>query len=246
MGWFLLLIARLGIIRLRSRDPNHSCQGSADDAQEMSGAGSSVEVNVVGPDHLVTGLRRFLEVYGTVHVESGVDVGAMLTGKGEVMVILGNDPVELHDRLVANSGSSVLVIASTPISGWAGHAMVGAHGFARERVSEGSFPLSLVDDWGMDDVMAAAFDSLPTDEGNIVVLVDLAVLDSIFEPDSHRSQPGGLDPRRLARACFLAGRHPRVSRIGLLTSGPNAQTANLAHAALSFCAGVAGRQDRPS
>jgi hypothetical protein len=204
-----------------------------------------VEVNVVGPDHLVAGLRRFLEERGTIHVETGVDVGAMLTGKGEVTVVLGDDAVGLYDRLVAGSRCSVLAIASELISGWAVQAIVGAHGFAREIAPEGSFTLALVDDWGMDDAMAAAFDSLPNDEGNIVVLVDLAVLDSIFEPDSHRSQPGGLDPRRLARGSFLAGRHPRVSRIGLLTSGPNAQTANLAHAALSFCAGVAGRQDWP-
>jgi arginase family enzyme len=154
-----------------------------------------------------------------------------------------------------DAGSALLVITPQPLEAQPPAVMVGLHGFSNQPPVEGSFPLSLIDDWGVDDVMAAAFDSLGN-QGSVAVLIDLSVLDLAFEPGSQRARPGGLDPRRLARAAYLSGRHSQVNKVGLVAAVAPIQSAldppemvsvylgphaNLAHVALSFCAGLAAR-----
>lgn len=200
---------------------------------------------------MVAGLHKALAEWGSFHVESGTNFAALLADpavpgrrqdtEDTVVINLGDDVDQVMNVTRGNSGSPLVALIREPIEVSPPVVAVGLHGFSTHSTPDGSFPLALVDDWGIDDVMAAAFDSLPDGISEIALLVDLAVLDSAFEPRSKRSRPGGLDPRRLGRAAYVAGRHQLVSRVGLVASGPDAPMANLAHVTLSFCAGLAGR-----
>ena len=195
---------------------------------------------------MVAGLHKALAEWGSFHVESGTDVASMLAYpghhqdiEGTVVINLGDDVGRVMNVTRGDSVSALVALISEPIVASPPVVAVGLHGFSVHSTPDGSFPLSLVDDWGIDDVMAAAFDSVPGEK--IALLVDLAVLDPAFEPRSERTRPGGLDTRRLGRAAYVAGRHQRVSRVGLVASSPDAPMANLAHVMLSFCAGLAAR-----
>jgi hypothetical protein len=200
---------------------------------------------------MVAGLHKALAEWGSFHVESGTNVAALLAGppfpghrddtEGTVVINLGDDVGRVMNATRGNSVSALVALISEPIEASPPVVAVGLHGFSAHSTPDGSFPLSLVDDWGIDDVMAAAFDSIPGEISKIALLVDLAVLDPAFEPRSKRTRPGGLDTRRLGRAAYVAGRHQRVSRVGLVASAPDAPVANLAHVTLSFCAGLAAR-----
>jgi arginase family enzyme len=116
-------------------------------------------------------------------------------------------------------------------------AVVGLHGFSDTPAApDTSFSMQMIDDWGIDDVMASALDLASRQKRALAVLFDLAVLDPAFERD--RTTPGGLDPRRLFRAARAAGRRPDVAAAGFVKA---ASEVNLVHAVLSFCAGLAGR-----
>ena len=116
-------------------------------------------------------------------------------------------------------------------------AIVGIHGFSdRSSASDTSFSMQMIDDWGIDDVMASALDLASRQERELAVLFDLAVLDPAY--DQGRATPGGLDLRRLFRAARTCGRRPDVAAAGFVKA---ASEVNLVHAVLSFCAGLASR-----
>lgn len=156
------------------------------------------------------------------------------------MMNVGTDVRDVMLAIRPGDGSALLVVTPEPLAARPPAVLVGLHGFSGQPAVEGSYPLALIDDWGVDDVMASAFDSLGK-PGSIAVLIDLSVLDLAFEPGSRHARPGGLDPRRLGRAAYLSGRHPNVNTVGLVAAVSTGPHANLAHVALSFCAGVAAR-----
>jgi hypothetical protein len=114
---------------------------------------------------------------------------------------------------------------------------VGLHGFAGTRAApDTSFSIQMIDDWGIEDVMASAFDLASRQGLPLAVMFDLAVLDPAF--DRKRTIPGGLDMRRLLRAARAAGRRTDVIAGGFVKAGSDL---NLAYVLMSFCAGLAGR-----
>lgn len=206
-------------------------------------------LSVRGPDLMLEQLRRVASALGTVHLESGTDVGSLLAAAFNNEVVASAATVVIHvgddvGRVmyaVLDDSAALVALTSAPIVAPGPVVAIGAHGFSDRKSPDGSFPLSLVDDWGIDDVMAAAFDSVPTGVLPIALLIDLAVLDPVYEPQSRRTQPGGLDPRRLARAAYVSGRQSRISRVGVVASAPDASMSNFAHVVLSFCAGLVSR-----
>lgn len=234
-------------------------------------------LTITGTDQIVRGLHEMLGRWGWFHLESGTDIRSVfgLTGGLPVTMCVGGNVRDVMLATRPNSGSALLFFTPQPLDVELPAVLVGMHGFSTQPVIDGSFPLSLIDDWGVDDVMAAAFDSLGN-PASIAVLIDLAVLDVVFEPGSQRARPGGLDPRRLGRAAYLSGRNSIVNNVGLVAAferapsdlvpsdvvpsdlgpsdlgpsdlGPSdlvpsdlGRYANLAHVALSFCAGLAAR-----
>jgi arginase family enzyme len=101
---------------------------------------------------------------------------------------------------------------------------------------ENSFTIQMIDDWGIDEVMASAFDLASRSGLPIAALIDLAVLDPVF--DSNRTVPGGLDMKRLLRAARATGRRSDLTAAGFVKSGSDL---NLAYSVLSFCAGLVNR-----
>lgn len=206
-------------------------------------------LSVRGPDLMLEQLRRVASALGTVHLESGTDVGSLLAAAFNNEVVASAATVVIHvgddvGRVmyaVLDDSAALVALTSAPIVAPGPVVAIGVHGFSDRKSPDGSFPLSLVDDWGIDDVMAAAFDSVPTGVLPIALLIDLAVLDPVYEPQSRRTQPGGLDPRRLARAAYVSGRQSRISRVGVVASAPDASMSNFAHVVLSFCAGLVSR-----
>lgn len=204
-------------------------------------------LTITGTDSMVRGLHEMIGQWGGFDLESGTDVRSVFRPSGGLPVTMsvGENIRDVMHATRPDAGSALLVITPQPLEAQPPVVMVGLHGFSNQPPVEGSFPLPLIDDWGVDDVMAAAFDSLGN-PASVAVLIDLAVLDLAFEPGSQRARPGGLDPRRLARAAYLSGRHSPVNNVGLVAAvvhvppdpGPHA---NLAHVALSFCAGLAAR-----
>lgn len=80
----------------------------------------------------------------------------------------------------------------------------------------------------------------------IYVDFDMDVLDVAFAPGCPGARPGGLTPRELSHAAFLCGKHPKVIVADFVEVDPSRDptgitTLAMAHAFLSFCAGVAAR-----
>lgn len=83
----------------------------------------------------------------------------------------------------------------------------------------------------------------------IYVDFDLDVLDIAFAPGCPGARPGGLTPRQLMTAAFVAGKHPKVIAADFVEVDPERDPTgttvmNLAATFLSFCAGVAARPFR--
>ena len=179
-----------------------------------------------------------------VDLDSGVDVRRLRAvlapadheRRGGLPVVIGSqaDAVleELEEFLVVQVGPGVPIGPRRNVA-----AVVGLHGFSdRPGAADTSFSMQMVDDWGIDDVMASALDLASRQGRALAVLFDLAVLDPAFEDD--RATPGGLDLRRLFRAARSCGRRADVSAAGFVKA---ASEVNLVHAVLYFCAGLAGR-----
>lgn len=207
-------------------------------------------LTVRGPDVMVDALRVAVSGRRTFHLESGTDVGPLLadsafdneSGAGEATLIhLGHDVSRVLSTTRGDESLALVAVTPEPIEARGRVVMVGLHGFSDRKAPDGSFSISLIDDWGVDDVMASAFDSVPGGDSPIALLFDLAVLDPVYEPQSSRAKAGGLDPRRLARAAYVSGRQSRVRRVGMVSSAPNGSMANFIHVVLSLCAGLASR-----
>lgn len=206
-------------------------------------------LSVRGSDLMLEELRGAASALGTVHLESGTDVGSLLAaaldnkvvGSAATVAIHVGDDVGRIMHAALDDSAALVAFTSAPIEAPRPVVAIGLHGFSDRTAPDGSFLLSLVDDWGIDDVMSAAFDSVPAGDSPIALLIDLAVLDPVYEPQSRRTQPGGLDPRRLARAAYVSGRQPRIGRVGVVASAPDASMTNFAHVVLSFCAGLVSR-----
>ena len=196
------------------------------------------------PDRTLMEIAPMLNQVVGVDLDSGVDVrrlravissdeDAASTG---LRVVIGSQPDTVFEEL--RQFSIVEVGPGLPA---APHgepaAIVGLHGFSdRSSPSDSSFSMQMIDDWGIDDVMASALDLASRQGRELAVLFDLAVLDPAF--DHGRTTPGGLDLRRLFRAARACGRRSDVVAAGFVKA---ASEVNLVHAVLSFCAGLAGR-----
>jgi hypothetical protein len=199
---------------------------------------------ISSPDRTLTEIAPILNQIVGVDLDSAVDVRRLKAvissgedqGSGGLRVVIGSQPDTVFEALgrfsIVEVGPG---IATAPHRNPA--AIVGLHGFSdRSSESDTSFSMQMIDDWGIDDVMASALDLASRQGRELAVMFDLAVLDPAFDQD--RTTPGGLDLRRLFRAARACGRRPDVSAAGFVKA---ASEVNLVHAVLSFCAGLAGR-----
>jgi hypothetical protein len=199
---------------------------------------------ISSPDRTLTEIAPILNQVVGVDLESAVDVRGLKAvissgddeESGGLRVVIGSQPDTVFEALrrfsIVEVGSGV---AAAPHRNPA--AIVGLHGFSdRSSESDTSFSMLMIDDWGIDDVMASALDLASRQGRELAVMFDLAVLDPAFDQD--RTTPGGLDLRRLFRAARACGRRPDVAAAGFVKA---ASEVNLVHAVLSFCAGLAGR-----
>ena len=211
---------------------------------------------ISSPDGTLNGIKSLLERNVGVDLDTGSDVrtlraavqfdpasgsrttGSPTTESQATRVVIGSDRDRVYDQLqqfavveVAPSLPAHRNVTSTPL------ALVGLHGFA-DRVPRADtvFSMQTIDDWGIEDVMAAALDLASRDGPAPAVLFDLAVLDPAY--DSEGTIPGGLDMRRLLRGARTCGRNPDVAAAGFVRAGSDP---NLVYAVLAFCAGLASR-----
>ena len=202
---------------------------------------------ISSPDDTLAAIAPMLNEVAGIDLESGADVRRLKAaiasdrheGVGGTRVVIGSQPDRVLEEL---SEFSIVEVAAAPstsrlVSQRRPAAVVGLHGFSETAgTPDTSFSVQMIDDWGIDDVMATALDLASREGPALAVLFDLAVLDPAF--DQIRTIPGGLDLRRLFRAARASGRRPEVSAAGFVKAGSEV---NLVHAVLSFCAGLAGR-----
>lgn len=81
---------------------------------------------------------------------------------------------------------------------------------------------------------------------HVYVDVDVDVLDRAFAPGCPGARPGGVLPRALFDACFVAGAHPAVRAVDVVEVDPSADVASItvdaaALCLLNVCAGFGAR-----
>ncbi|HEX9888605.1 MAG TPA: arginase family protein [Nitriliruptorales bacterium] len=134
---------------------------------------------------------------------------------------------------------------------------IGIHGFAnslphRAWCEEQGIRIAtrrMIEEHGIRRVVDEALTYLEPEVDAIYVDCDLSVLDRAFAPACPGSRPGGLDPRQLAAALVRCGAHDKVVAADFVEVDPIRDVAQitmmgLAHALLSFAAGVAIRRAR--
>ncbi len=202
------------------------------------------DLSMSSPDRTLIEIAPMLNEVVGVDLDSGVDVRRLRAvvssdedeARGGLRVVIGSQRDSVFEGLGRFSIVEVGPGLSAAPNGEAA-AIVGLHGFSdRSRALDSSFSMQMIDDWGIDDVMASALDLASREGRELAVLFDLAVLDPAFEHG--RTTPGGLDLRRLFRAARACGQRPDVAAAGFVKASSEV---NLVHAVLSFCAGLAGR-----
>lgn len=203
------------------------------------------DILFTSPDGTLTEIAPLLDRIVGIDLDTGADVRALKAAIGSELseaaamarVVVGSRSGVVQREL---SPFSVVEVATSVASDRTARrpaAQVGLHGFAETGVAtDTSFSMQMIDDWGIEDVMASALDLASRHGSMLAVLFDLAVLDPAF--DSGGTVPGGLDVRRLLRAARACGRRPEVAAAGFVKAGSDL---NLAYAVLSFCAGLALR-----
>lgn len=202
---------------------------------------------ISSPDRTLVEIAPLLDRVVGIDADTGVDVRALRAaigsesdeGIGGTRVVVGSEADRVYEGLrrfsVVELAPTLPAAESPPTRSPA--AVVGLHGFSERSTSpDTSFSMQMIDDWGIEDVMASAMDLASRQGPAIAVLFDLAVLDPAFDRD--RTIPGGLDLRRLFRAAKGCGRRSDVAAAGFVKAGSEL---NLVYAVLSFCAGLAGR-----
>ncbi|HVW33763.1 MAG TPA: arginase family protein [Acidimicrobiia bacterium] len=87
----------------------------------------------------------------------------------------------------------------------------------------------------IEDVLVEAFDRLSMSVDHIYVDLDVDVLDSAFAPACPGARPGGLSPRELQAAAFLAGRNPRVRAVDIVEVDATRDVAHCTVDAAALC-----------
>ena len=205
---------------------------------------SQPDLLISSPDRTLLEIAPMLNQVVGVDLDSGVDVRRLKAvmapvrteGRGGLPVVVGSQPdrvlEELEQFAVVQVGPGLPIGPQGNVA-----AVVGLHGFSDRPVApDTSFSMQMIDDWGIDDVIASALDVASRQKRALAVFFDLAVLDPAFEDE--RTTPGGLDLRRLFRAARSCGRRADVFGAGFVKA---ASEVNLVHTVLSFCAGLAGR-----
>jgi hypothetical protein len=210
---------------------------------------SDPDLILASPDSTLEEIVPLMDEGGWFDLDSGVDAAHLTVTTGmlplpghlpnrPLWVVVGSDPAATFAPVLEHEGMGLVAIVSTPPTDRGG-VLVGLHGFSsRAPDPDRTFPLTMIDDWGVDDVLGAAWDAAGRGSDRIRLLVDLAVLDPVYEPGCPRTRPGGLSLRQLARAVRWAGRQTGLAIAGLVkaTSLPN-----LAHVVMSLSAGLASR-----
>lgn len=205
---------------------------------------SQPDLLISSPDRTLAEIAPLLNQVVGIDLDSGVDVRRLKAvipparheGSGGLRVVVGSRPDRVLEEL---EQFSVVQVGPGPTIGPPGivAAVVGPHGFSDRPIPpDTSFSMQMIDDWGIDDVMASALDVASRQKRALAVVFDLAVLDPAFEEE--RATPGGLDLRRLFRAARSCGRRADVCAAGFVKAGSEV---NLVYTVLSFCAGLAGR-----
>jgi formimidoylglutamase len=98
----------------------------------------------------------------------------------------------------------------------------------------------------IEDVLVEAFDRLALSVDHLYVDLDVDVLDAAYAPACPGARPGGLSPRELLAAAFLAGRNPRVRAVDIVEVDATRDVANrtVDVAALCLLNAAAGLHER--
>jgi arginase family enzyme len=136
-------------------------------------------------------------------------------------------------------------------------AQVGIAGFANSGVyrqfcdSHGFTVITMADveTWGIEEAMGVALDAVAGESDWVFLDVDVDVLDGVFAPGCPGARPGGMTPRQLATATWLAGLHPKVRAADFVEVDPSIDVGGvtvdaLTRAFLGFAAGLARRLGR--
>lgn len=222
----------------------------------VPGTVASPDLVFVSPDSTLTEMIPVMEASGWFDLDSGLDTGTLTMtvgtlplaerGGGQSAVpdrrnwlVVGADPEATFAPVHARRDLGLVAMVSTPPADRSRAVLVGLHGFHTQASDpDRSFSLTLVDDWGIEDVMAVAWDAALRDGEQIGLMIDLAVLDPVYEPGCLRTRPGGLSLRQLCRAARWAGRQPGATVVALAKA---TSLSNLAQVAMSFSAGLAAR-----
>ena len=202
---------------------------------------------ISSPDRTLIEIAPILDRVAGIDLDSGADVrkltaaiaSGIADGVDGTRVVIGSESDRVLEQLERFSVVEVAgTLSPTRITSRQNPAaVVGLHGFSeRAGAPDTSFTMQMIDDWGIEDVMATALDLASRQGPALAVLFDLAVLDPVFEPEG--TIPGGLDMRRLLRAARACGGRPDVAAAGFVRAGSDL---NLVYAVLSFCAGLSGR-----
>jgi formiminoglutamase len=155
--------------------------------------------------------------------------------------------VRPYEPDAVGNGSPVRALIDAGLPG-ANVVQVGIHGFSNSRVHREWCESQGVRVLGPDRIgdVAALLDELGARCGAVYVDMDLDVLDRAFAPACPGSRPGGISPRQLFDAAFVAGAHPQVRGVDIVELDPLADVAHVttdaaALALLNVAAGYSSR-----
>jgi formiminoglutamase len=159
----------------------------------------------------------------TWHALAGEDLG----GWG-LLTLDAHHDVRPYEQGAVGNGSPVRALIDAGLPG-TNVVQVGIHGFSNSRAHREWCEAQGVRVLGPDGIgdVGALLDGLATRCRAIYVDIDLDVLDRAAAPACPGSRPGGISPRHLLDAAFVAGAHSLVRAIDIVELDPLADVAHI-------------------
>jgi len=150
-----------------------------------------------------------------------------LAGWG-LLTLDAHHDVRAYEPGAVGNGSPVRALIDAGLRG-SGVVQGGIHGFSNSRPHREWCEAQGVTVLGPDRIgdVGALLDGLASRCDAIYVDVDLDVLDRAAAPACPGSRPGGISPRQLLDAAFVAGAHPTVRALDIVELDPLADVAHI-------------------